>query len=187
LIEKYFDKIFTNVFADYWDLDKYEDSDYNLLNKSIIEILKINTINIIGNELSNLLINYSSQNILVNLETGVIKDILDNYNKNTELKKSIDLYLYNSMVIKLNIKNPDKNSYVEPEIQKKVIINELANILGESSFDSEDNEEINKILDFSKFLCENISWNCYEEMTKILYDLKKMSMYFKILNILNKY
>ena len=72
--EKYFTLIFDNIFADYWDLDRYEDSDYNVLNKSIIQILRINVISIIKIETINTISNYMVQ-ITTSLKNDKIIDI----------------------------------------------------------------------------------------------------------------
>ena len=105
------------------------------------------------------------------------------YKENNDIKEFIESYLYNGIVRKLNIKNPDKNSYIDSETGKKMIINGITNLL-QIKLNYENNEQIEKILDFNEFLCENIAWNCYGEITKILYDLKKISIYFKIIKIL---
>ena len=187
VINKYFDKIFDNMFADYWDLDKYEDSDYNILNKSILGILNINVVGIISNELFNTFINYIIQK---NIYFDKIKNKFDEIKKNTNTNthtiiNSIKLYLHNSVISKLNKRNPDKTTYTDLEIQKKIILNELNYLVGEE-LDSDDINELGKIIEFNKFLCENISYNCHEEIIKILYDCKKISLYYKIYNQLKK-
>jgi hypothetical protein len=182
LINKYFDKIFDNVFADYWDLDRYEDSSYNILNESIIGILKVNVIGIISNELFNTLINYIIQK---NIYTNNIKTNIENIkkksiNSNTILD-SIRKYLYESMIIKLGQKNPDKSTYIDLDTQKNIIKKEFNALIG-NIFDSDDMDELDKIFEFNKSLCEGISYNCYEEMRKILFDCKKISIQYKIFN-----
>ena len=89
------------------------------------------------------------------------------------------------MITKLGKKNQEKTTYLDSESQKKKIINELNNLVG-SKFDSNDLVELEKIIDFNKFLCENISYNCFEEIIKILYDCKKISIYYKIYAELTK-
>ena len=181
-INKYFDKIFDNVFADYWDLDRYEDLSYNILNESIICILKVNVIGIIKNELFNTLINYIIQK---NIYTKDIKTFIESKsNSKTILDSildSIKSYLYDSMITKLKQKNPDKLTYIDLDTQKKIILGEFGSLVG-NIFDADDLEELDKILEFNKFLCENISYNCYEEIIKILYDCKKISILYKIYN-----
>lgn len=187
IINKYFDKIFDSVFADYWDLDRYEDSNYNVLNKSILGILSVNVVGIISNELLNTLINYTIQK---NIYSDKIKEKFEEIKTNTNadsntILNSIRLYLNDCMITKLGKKNPDKSTYIDSDTQKKIIINELNNLVG-FNFDSEDLVELGKIMDFNKFLCENISYNCYQEIIEILYDCKKMSIYYKIYKELNQ-
>lgn len=186
-ISKYFNVIFDSIFADYWDLDKYEDSEYNVLNKSILEILNINVVGIVSNELFNSFVNFIIQK---NIYTDEIKNKIDSI-KNTTTKitntiiNSIKTFLYDCVIVKLDKKNPEKFTYVDLETQKKNIINELNHLIG-NNLDSDDMNELNKIINFNQFLCENISYNCFEEITKILYDCKKMSIYYKIHNVLNQ-
>ena len=71
------------------------------------------------------------------------------------------------------------------DILQKTIINEIFNFF-QIEQDEEDDNEISKILNFNKFLCENIGWNCYEEINKILIDMKKMSIYYKIMSLFYK-
>jgi hypothetical protein len=182
-IDKYFNLIFDSVFADYWDLDKYDDSNYNVLNKSILGILSVNVVGIISNELLNTFVNYTIQS---NLYTNEIKNKFQDIKNNTDtnsntILNSIKLYLNDIMITKLGKKNPEKTTYLDSETQKKIIINELNNLVG-FKLDSDDLVELGKIIEFNKFLCENISYNCYEEIIKILYDCKKMSIFYKIYN-----
>jgi hypothetical protein len=183
-INKYFDKIFDNAFGDYWDLDRYEDSSYNVLNESIIGILKVNVIGIISNELFNTLINYLVQkNIYTDSIQNNIKKIKELPIGSNSIEDSIKQYLYVSMVTKIGQKNPDKTTYIDPDTLKKIILGEFNSIVG-NIFDPEDLVILDKILEFNKFLCENISYNCYQEIIKILYDSKKISIQYKIYNLL---
>ena len=183
-INKYFDKIFDNAFGDYWDLDRYEDSSYNVLNESIIGILKVNVIGIISNELFKTLINYLVQkNIYTDSIQNNIKKIKELPIGSNSIEDSIRQYLYVSMVTKIGQKNPDKTTYIDPDTLKKIILGEFNSIVG-NIFDPEDLVILDKILEFNKFLCENISYNCYQEIIKILYDSKKISIQYKIYNLL---
>jgi hypothetical protein len=180
IINKYFNKIFDNVFADYWDLDRYEDSSYNILNESLLEILKVNVVEIISNELFNTLINYIIQK---NIYSTDVKDIIEKIKSkfigSNTILDSIRKYLYDSIITKLGQKNPDKSTYIDLNTQKKITMGEF-NSLVKSVFDSDDMVEIDKIFEFNKFLCESIAYNCYEEIIKILYDCKKISIQYKI-------
>ena len=181
LIKKYFKLIYTKVFNDYWDLDRYENSDYNITNKSIIQILKINVIEIIKNELINTLTNYIIQ---LNKNKLNINNIIKGIKINNDFKKSIKIYLYESMILKLGLNNPDKtNLQINIDEQKIRIINVLEKIL-EYKFDETEQNELKKIIEFNKFICENLSLNCYEEIIKILYDGKKISIYYEIYDII---
>ena len=183
LIKKYFKLIFEKMFNDYWDLDRYENSDYNIINKSIIEILKINVVGIIKNELINTLINYVIQ-LNKNKNKSENNKIINNIKNNNDLTESIKIYLYESLIKKLKLNNPDKSGLeINIDEQKIKIISTLKKILT-LQFDETEENEIKKIIEFNKFVCENISLNCYEEIIKILYDGKKISMYYEIYDII---
>lgn len=183
LIGKYFKLIFTSIFNDYWDLDRYEDSEYNIINNSIIEILKINVVGIIKNELINTLSNYIIQ---INKNNNESSSIIKSIKNNNDLKESIKIYLTKSLIMKLGLSNPDKpNQQITIDEQKSIIINILNKILG-SQLDNTSKEEINKIIEFNKFVCENIGLNSYDEITKILYDGKKIALYYEIYEELDK-
>ena len=169
LIGKYFKLIFDNLFADYWDLDKYEDSYYNIINISIIEILKINVINIIEIQILNILLNYNFKQ--VNNIQNKYKLTYNKKNNFSNLSNSINKYLYLCLITKLDMKNPNKSNYIDIDTQKKVIIEELKKILDVSTEDKtdekiieltdEDKINIDKIIEFYKFICEIIGLKCY--------------------------
>ena len=187
--KKYFELIYDNLFADYWDLDKYENSNYNGLNKSIIEILKINTIDIIRVELVNMITSYITQNINIHIYNSGPTELSDRINKiksNEKLLSSIEIYLYQCMITKLNIKDPNKTNYPDIDTEKNVIIKQIESIIG-LSLNETDKMRIDKIIEFSRYISDNIGLNCYDEIKKILFDGKKMSIYYKILFILEKY
>lgn len=189
IFEKYFQSIYDNLFADYWDLDKYEDSDYNSLNNSIIEILKINVIGIIKIELINMITNYISQVINTYLSTSNINELSEKINKiknNNKLLNSIDSYLFTCLITKLDLKNPNKTNYLDIDTEKKKIIGQIELIIG-FVFDETDKIRIDKIMEFQRYISDNIGFNCFDEIKKILLDGKKISIYYKILNILQKY
>jgi hypothetical protein len=189
IFEKYFQLVFDNLFADYWDLDKYEDSNYNGLNKSIVEILKINVIGVIKIELINMVANYVSQIINLYLGNSSIKDLTDKINaikKDKKLSVSIDTYLYLCLITKLDIKNPNRTNYLDIDTQKKVIIGQVEKIIG-LGLGETDKTRIDKIIEFERFISDNIGFNCWDEIKKILLDGKKMSIYFKMYGILQKY
>jgi hypothetical protein len=191
LIKKYFSSIYTKVFNDYWDLDRYENSEYNITNKSIIQILKINIIGIIKNEFVNTLANYIIQlntnaNANTNANTNDTNEIIKHIKTNNDLKKSIQIYLYECMVSKLKLNNPDRNNLeINIDEQKLTIIRILEKILG-SVFDETEQIELKKIIEFNKFICENICLNCYEEIIKILQDGKKISIYYELYDLISK-
>jgi len=181
LINKYFKYIFNKVFNDYWDLDRYENSDYNVTNKSIIQILKINVIGIIKNEFLNTLANYIIQ---LNKYLKNTKQIINDIKNNKDLIKSIKIYLYECLIRKIKLNNPDKSSIeINIDKQKIIILNTLKKIL-KTDFNETEQNEIKKIIEFNKFVCENIGLNCYEEIIKILYDGKKISLYYEIYDII---
>jgi hypothetical protein len=181
-VKKYFKLIFTKTFNDYWDLDRYDDSNYNITNKSIIQILKINVVGIIKNEFINTLTNYIIQ---LNKNIKNANTIINDIKTSEGLKNSIKIYLYECMINKIGLNNPNKsNLQINIDNQKNIIINILEKILG-YKFDESEQNEIKKIIEFNKYLCENIGTNCYEEIIKILDDGKKISMYYKMYDLIN--
>jgi hypothetical protein len=188
IFENYFQLVFDNLFADYWDLDKYEDSNYNGLNKSIVEILKINVIGVIKIELINMIANYVSQIINIYLNNSSVKDLTNKINtikQDNFLSVSIDTYLYLCLITKLDIKNPNRTNYPDIDTQKKVIIGQVDKILG-FGLNQTDKTHIDKIIEFQRYISDNIGFNCWDEIKKILLDGKKMSIYFKMYGILQK-
>lgn len=180
-LKKYFKLIFTKTFNDYWDLDRYDDSNYNITNKSIIQILKINVVGIIKNEFINTLINYIIQ---LNKNITNTNTIINDIKTNDNLKKSIKIYLYECMINKIGLNNPMKsNLQINIDNQKNTIIGILEKILM-YKFDETEQNEIKKIIEFNKFVCENIGLNCYEEIIKILEDGKKISMYYEMYDLI---
>lgn len=198
LIGNYFKLIFDNLFADYWDLDKYEDSYYNVINISIIEILKINVIEIIEIQLLNTLLNYNFKLVNKNKDTNIMIEYkLTNKNikknKFENLSNSINKYLYICLITKLDMKNPNKSNYIDIDTQKKVIISEVEKKLDEVinnkkiiEFTEQDKINIDKIIEFNKFICESIGLKCYNEIIKILSDGKKISIYYEMYNTIQK-
>ena len=183
LIGKYFKLIFSPTFDDYWDLDRYDDSEYNTLNNSIIQILKINVVGIIKNETINALINYIIQ---LNVNKDKTSEIIKTLKNDNNLNQSVQMYLTQSLIIKLGLLNPDKqNPQIILDEQKTIIIN-ITNKIVRGQLDDITTKEINKILEFNKFVCENIGFNCYDEIITILYDGKKLSLYYEIYEELDK-
>ena len=181
LIKKYFKFIYTNTFNDYWDLDRYEDSEYNITNKSIIEIIKINVISVIRNEFVNTLTNYIVQ---LNKNNSNINDIIHNIKNNVDLKKSIETYLYQCMINKLGLNNPDKSSYeLNIDDEKTTIINTMIKML-RYNFNDTEKTQIKKIIDFNRLICENVSLNSYNEIIKILNDGKKISIFYEMYDLI---
>lgn len=184
LINKYFKLIFVKEYDEYMDLDKYDDSDYNTINKSIIEILKLNVVGLVRNELINTLAYYLIQlNKNISNSSNIIKKI----KTDIDLKKSLEKFLYLSLINKLGLVNPDKvNLQINIDNQKNMIINTLDKLIG-IGLDQEEKNQIEKIINFNDFICKNIGFNCYEEIVKILSDGKKISIYYQIYNLINKY
>lgn len=183
LIGKYFKLIYEPIFNNYWDLDRYDDTEYNSTHSSILWILKLNVVNIIKNELINSLSNYIIQ---INRTNEKTQDIIEKFKNDDSLKSTIELYLYNSLIKKLELNNPDKeNLQISLDELETNIINGINKKLG-SQIDKEEQDEIKKIIGFNKFVCENIGFNCYEEITKILTDGKKISLYYEIYGLINK-
>lgn len=179
-IEKFFRLIFDNLFADYWDLDKYEDSYFNGLNKSMIEILKINVIGIIKIEIINMIGTYISQTVELN---NPADSKVSSIKSDDEILKSLETYLYLSLITRLEIKNPSRTNYPNIDNQKKIIVENIGQKLG-IILGQIDKNHIEKIIEFGAYISDNIGTNCFDEMRKILFDGKKISIYYRILSVL---
>jgi hypothetical protein len=221
LLNDYY-QLINNIYAEYEDLDKYENSDYNTINSSILSIIKINCISTISYELLKILvkviISEYDNNIITDFKNNIEKEIgnipstsnpqqnswfnsLFNYvinlifNKKSPTNKNdnIIINLYNlikdyltlSMYIKLKITNPDK-----PVIDiQSVKLNLLTNIyklfgipVNELEPNSEKLEDIINILDIYTNLSDNVSLSIYEELVKLLTNLKRVSLLLEIYN-----
>ena len=183
LLVDYNIKIINNIYGDYYDLEKYEDIEYNYINDIILNIIYLNVVKVIGIEMYSALIEYLSNKYASNNQ---IINVMKNY-KHPEVFKlfdTIEKLLINSVWDKLKVKNPEKNksyqdeSFYKDELKRKITI----------IFDLLDNEDdnlfINKIMNFYTGLCANISYNIHDEIVNFLNDLKKHSLLFGILNLI---
>lgn len=182
-VKKYYSNIFDNIFSNYYDLDRYEDSEYNDLNYQIINLIKTNIIKVINIEIINLILTYIAQTYSKLNNTSIDSTITELFKKDNSIIESITIFLYTSMITKLDIKNPDKTSYQEIDILKKNIIDGIYYFF-KLKENPEDTNELEKILNFNMFICDNTCYNCYEEINKILMDMKKISIYTKMINLL---
>ena len=178
ILNEYYDKIINNFYADYMDLDIYEDSEYNEISYGIINIMRINIINVLIHEMISGIVNYFLTKY--NDKNDIIKKF-ENNNEYKTIVESIDKLLNEKMIEKLNLKNPNK-TYSVIDIQNN-IINIFYKTFNIKDNDN-DNLELKNIINFYVFICENISLICYEEINKLFTDLKKMSIYIKILKLL---
>lgn len=183
LLVDYNIKIINNIYGDYYDLEKYEDIEYNYVNDIILNIIYLNVVKVIGIEMYSALIEYLSNKYASNNQ---IINVMKNYNTPEVFKlfDTIEKLLINCVWDKLKVKNPEKNksyqdeSFYKDELKRKIIV----------IFDLLDNEDdnlfINKIMNFYTGLCANISYNIHDEIVNFLNDLKKHSLLFGILNLI---
>jgi hypothetical protein len=176
----YNSKIINNIYGDYYDLEKYEDTEYNYINDTILNIIYLNVVNIIGIEMYSGLIEY-----LANKYTSEprIKEVINNYQHANVIKifDIIKKLLKNCVWDKLKSKNPDK-SYPDEIYYSNDLKSTIKVIFNLNSED--DNLFFDKIINFYKGLCENIAYNINNEIVNFLNDLKKHSLLFGILTLI---
>jgi hypothetical protein len=178
----YYTKIINNVYSDFYDLEKYEDSEFNYINDAILNIIYINLVNVIKIEMFSAIIGYISSKYTDN-------DIVKNYkdSKISVLLDIIDKLLKTAIWDKLDIKNKDyPQNYVNLSIYENEIKSDVKTIFGLLDSD-EDIINLNNIIKFYKGLVENVSFNIYNEILNFLNDMKKNSLLFGILNIINTF
>jgi hypothetical protein len=185
LLDLYDKKIIDGIYAEFEDLDRYDDSEYNTVNYSMLNIIKINIVNVLTDEMTKLLYrymitNYDSEFIsrAKSPDSEAPKVITDG------LFKIIKDYLYTSVNVKLGTINPDRE--VNLDILKTRLVKNIYKIFGITAFPT-DNEEFNKVVNLVNFyndITDNIALNAYEEMIKLLVNLKKISLLEKIQKIL---
>jgi len=180
----YYSNIINNLYAEFEDFDKYEDDIHNTVNQSMLNIIKINVINVIGKELYNLLIKN-----MINITEGEKnrKKIVQTESDDTLLLITDDIenILKTSIYIKLGVQNPDSiNNNID--ILKAKLITDLTNIFGLNPQSATEtfNEQFNGFIDFYISVAENISYNIYFELIKLLSSMKKISLLLEILKIL---
>lgn len=183
LLVDYNIKIINNVYGDYYDLDKYEDIEYNYINDTILNIIYLNVVKIIGIEMYSALIQYLSTKYSSNTE---IINVVKNHKKKEVfvLFEIIEKLLKNTVWDKLKVKNPDKiKIYQDESFYKNELISQIK-IIFDLPDNDEDNSFVNKIIKFYTGLCANISYNINDELVNFLNDLKKHSLLFGILNLI---
>jgi len=185
ILVNYYTKIINNLYSDFYDLEKYEDSEFNYINDTILNIIYINVVNVIAIEMYSGIIGY---NIDKYVDNRTIKELIDNYNyKDPKLLKIFDVIINLLKTIvwdKLNKKNPNYpknyNDYLfYSEELKTTIVSVL--LLTENDADK---QFIDDNVKFYKGLVENISYNVYSEIVNLLNDMKKNALLFSIYNII---
>jgi hypothetical protein len=185
LLSNYNNKIIDNIYSDFYDLEKYEDDEYNYINHTILNIIYLNAVNIISIEMCSAIIEYLSNKYTNN---DKIKEIVRNYNntKAIDLHTVIEQLLKNSIWDKLNLKNPEKLKIYQDQNYYKDDLNNKIKTIFNLPENNDDKIFINNLIDFYSGLCSNISYNIYNEIVNFLNDLKKHSLLFDILNLIKK-
>lgn len=179
----YYGNVVNDVYSDFYDLEKYEDSEFNYINNTMLNILYINVVNVIGIEMYSGILGYIADKYSKDKN---INQIISDYKKTKTMKlfELIKNLLKNIIWEKLNMKNPSyPKNYIDLNTmyyEIKTSINTIF-VLVESD---DDNQFIDKIIKFYKGLVENISYNIYNELVNLLNDMKKNSLLFNIFNIL---
>lgn len=209
LLYSYFSNVINTIYAEFEDFEKFADIEYNTVNQSMLNIIKINITNVIGRELFNLLIKYTGKSF---------KEIKENLTKDT--KKSIDMItdpikkeeaikaetekqdkmfqeienkifediselLKASINEKLQVVNPD-NIVNNTDILTNQLIQDYNINLNPDQLVEPDNQELTKIILFYKTIGENIALNIYMELQKLLSSLKQISLLLEIAQLINK-
>ena len=180
LLVNYNNKIINNIYGDFYDLEKYENVEYNYINNIILNIIYLNVVNIIGIEMYSGLIEYLANKYTSN---DKITEVMQNY-KHLNVIVLFDIIknlLKNCVWDKLKAKNPDKvyqdSFYYSNDLKTKIKII--------FKVDNEDDDLVfDKIINFYKGLCENIAYNINNEIVNFLNDLKKHSLLFGILGLI---
>lgn len=175
-IPKYYTNVIDKLYGEFKDLDRYEDSNYNVVFKAMYNIIVINTITVISSEMFNMISKYMQSNFNPN------KKVI-----NEEGLKSLDelikKYLIESFNNELNFKNPDK-IYPEPETLTNRLLVKIFQLYGIDietiNSNQEQVNELKKFMDFYKIISNNIAKNTYEELIYLLSNLKKMSLLIDI-------
>lgn len=176
----YYTKIINNVYSDFYDLEKYEDSEFNYINDAILNIIYLNLVNVIKIEMFSAIIGYITN-------TYTDNEIIKNYkdSKITVLLDIIDKLLKTIIWDKLDMKNKDfPQNYVDYTVHENELKIDIKTIFKLLDSD-EDNQNLDNIIKFYKGLVENVSFNIYNEIKNFLNDMKKVSLLFGILNIIN--
>lgn len=179
-------KIIDGLYAEFEDLDRYDDTEYNTVNYAMLNIIKINIVNVMTDEMTKLIYrymmnNYDSEFIRRAKTSGsaspqVIYDGLFNIIKD---------YLYTSVNVKLKTINPDKE--INLDILKTRLVKNIYLIFGLTSFET-DSSEFNNVINLINFyndITDNIAFNAYQEMIKLLVSLKKISLLEEIYELLS--
>ncbi len=187
LLNNYNKKIIDSIYAEFEDLDKYDDTEYNTVNMAMLNIIKINVINVISEELSKLLFTY----FISNYDSLYIQKVKANPKGASPdaIKEGLFIvlkdYLYTSANVKLKTINPDKD--ISLDLIRARVVKNIYKIFGiiTFEFDSEEFNEVMNLINFYSDVSDNISLNAYEEMIKLLVNLKKISLLEEIQGLLN--
>lgn len=179
-------KIIDGLYAEFEDLDRYDDTEYNTVNYAILNIIKINIVNVMTDEMTKLIYrfmmnNYDSEFIRrAKMSGSASPQVIYN-----GLFSIIKDYLYTSVNVKLKTINPDKE--INLDILKTRLVKNIYLIFGLTSFETDSNEFNNvvNLVNFYNDITDNIAFNAYEEMIKLLVSLKKISLLEEIYELLS--
>lgn len=183
LLVDYYTKFIDNIYADYYDLEKYEDIEFNYINENILNIIYLNVVDVISIEMYSAIVGY-----VVNKYNNdeIVKKLKNKHNNKiiTELYEIINKLLKGVVLDKLNLKNPNYSSnYIDTDIlienMKQTI--KIIFSIGETN---EDKIFYNNLTDFYKELVEKITHNVHYEILNLLNDMKKNSLLLRIYKII---
>jgi hypothetical protein len=185
LINDYNKKIIDDIYGVFYDLDKYEDSDYNYINGAILNIIYLNVVNILGAEMLAGILGYLAGKYADSKPDldAISQSRLDNLEKN-KIFKIIRKILKSSLIKKLGLENPNKE-YIQIDVLVDLLKNSTMRLVDVSASEA-DNEYLNKIINFYIYISDNISINIYQEIVTLMDNLRKRSILIEILKMLKE-
>ncbi len=162
------------------DLYKYEDSSINVLNDSIINLIKTYCIQIFASFNVYEILSFIMDNYKLTEKTT--SDIGIHYAK---IQQYVILLLNTNFIVETNLKN-DSKEYENSNITKQNIITYLFNFVLHTPENNEHVVELNKIMDFYMFVSQNISYNIKENIYNFMDDNKKLFLLFDMEKIIKE-
>ena len=174
ILRKFYNCVYSHLYSNYMDLDKYDGITYNILATKIIDIMRVNMVDILKYELYYALMYELSENLEQKYNTS-----------NLPVKATNDMIIikmiYN-LLDKTMLKQNDllENEEFDEESSTSALVNkiiELSEIKETSNEDKKDDSSslfalLRKYVDFYKTILSQISTNLLNEINNVLELLK---------------